>query len=250
MIDESSTRQTARAAILLHSCATSVLAQEDPELSNEGSTTGRARAGKARPDRNEGNAAFSRDDQRNRKRSALLQEAARLINARGIAAVSLEDVAASLGISKAAVYYYFSGKQEILLECYELSFAVWEAALDDAALRGKNGLEKVEFFVRKYLEDGLESLHPLILVREQGALDSSSQQTVERRRRSLRNRLRAFLVEGAKDGSMKDVHPKIASTMIGANISWLLRNYQAEGALSKAEYIDEAMKILLGGVRA
>ena len=208
----------------------------------EGTAPAAPRAGRS--------AAFDRGAQRQRKRMALLQEAARLINARGIAAVSLEEVASSLGISKAAVYYYFTGKQELVFECYALSFGVWEAALDEAGRRGRTGLEKVEIFVRTYLEDGLESLQPMILVREQEALDASFRQRVEGRRRALRDRLRAFLEDGARDGSLRDVHPKVASTMMGAVISSLLRNYRADGGLDKAAFIEAAMGILLGGLRA
>lgn len=197
-----------------------------------------------------GGHAFDRKAQREQKRLALLHEAARLINAHGAGSVSLEDVGSGLSISKAAVYYYFRSKQDLLFECYSMSFDVWEAALDEAQEQGDSGARKIEIFLRRYLTDGLSALQPMILVREQEALQATLRQKVERRRRALRNRLREFIAEGMRDGSLLTVNAKVASTIIGAAISWLLRTYRAEGDLPQATFIDDAVGLLLRGMLA
>ena len=61
------------------------------------------------------NAVPDRDEQSAMKRGALIREAARAFNARGYYNTSLEDVAKQLGVTKAALYYYVKGKEEILL---------------------------------------------------------------------------------------------------------------------------------------
>ena len=193
--------------------------------------------------------AFDRDAQREQKRRALLYEAARLANARGPGSVSLEDVGSSLSISKAAVYYYFRSKQDLLFECYQMSFDVWEGALDAAQAEGRNGAARVEIFIRRYLADGLSALQPMILVREQEALQPALRQKVERRRRALRNRLRAFVAEGMEDGSLRTVNAKVATTIIGAAISWLLRTWRPEGGLDRDAFIEDAVGLLLRGMR-
>lgn len=205
---------------------------------------------RGRPPRETTGHAFDRDAQREQKRRALLHEAARLINERGSGSVSLEDVGSGLSISKAAVYYYFRSKQELLFECYSMSFDVWEAALDDAEARGGNGADRVEIFIRRYLGDGLAALQPMILVREQETLQPAMRQKVERRRRALRNRLRGFIAQGIADGSLRALEPRIATTIIGAAISWLLRTYRREGGLAQDAFIDDAVGLLLGGMRA
>ncbi len=197
-----------------------------------------------------GGHAFDRKTQREQKRLALLHEAARLINAHGAGSVSLEDVGSGLSISKAAVYYYFRSKQDLLFECYSMSFDVWEAALDEAEDQGSTGAQKLEIFIRRYLRDGLSALQPMILVREQEALQATLRQKVERRRRALRNRLREFIAEGIRDGSLLEVNTKVATTIIGAAISWLLRTYRAEGDLTQETFIDDAVGLLLRGMLA
>jgi AcrR family transcriptional regulator len=192
--------------------------------------------------------AFDRRAQRRHKRLALLNEAARAINERGYATASLEDVAHTLGISKAAVYYYFRNKQEILYECYQMSFDIWEAALAEARRRGRTGRERVEIYIRRYLEAGLDALQPVILVREQEALEPPYRQKIEKRRRALRDQLRALIAEGIADGSLAPCNPKPAVTIIGAAISWLLRMYRADGELGREAFIDQAVRLLLDGL--
>ncbi|WP_170984766.1 TetR/AcrR family transcriptional regulator [Roseomonas sp. AR75] len=194
--------------------------------------------------------AFDRDAQREQKRRALLHEAARLINARGAGAVSLEDVGSGLSISKAAVYYYFRSKQDLLAECYSMSFDVWEGALDAAEAAGSTGAAKVELFIRRYLADGLSALQPMILVREQEALQAPLRQRVEKRRKALRNRLRGFIAQGVADGSFRPLDARVATTVIGAAISWLLRTYREDGPLSREAFIESAVGLLLQGMRA
>lgn len=192
--------------------------------------------------------AFDRKAQFRQKKRALLEEAVRVFNQHGYANAALEDVAANLNISKAALYYYFKSKQEILYECYAQSFDIWEGALAEAQAHGRTGREKVEIYIRRYLENGLGELHPMLVIRDQEALSPEYRQKIERRRRTLRNRLREFVAEGIADGSLARCNPKLAVTIIGASISWLLRMYRPDGELTPAVFAEEAVGLLLGGL--
>jgi AcrR family transcriptional regulator len=61
------------------------------------------------------NAVLNRDEQSALKRGALVREAARAFSARGYYNTSLDDAAKQLGVTKAALYYYVKGKEEICL---------------------------------------------------------------------------------------------------------------------------------------
>ena len=52
------------------------------------------------------------------RRDVLLDEAARQLNARGISQTALIDLAAALGLSRAAVYYYADDRQDLVFQCY------------------------------------------------------------------------------------------------------------------------------------
>ncbi len=192
--------------------------------------------------------AFDRATQHQHKRLALLHAAAQMFNERGYATASLETVATNLNISKAAVYYYFKSKQEILFECYQMSFDVWAAALDAARLEGRTGREKLEIYMRRYFEAGLDSLQPLIVIREWEALDLDGREKIGTRRRELRNQVRDIIAEGVEDGSLAPCDPRVAVTIVNAAISWLLRTYRPGGTLGRDEFIAEVMRMLLDGI--
>lgn len=192
--------------------------------------------------------AFDKKAQYRQKRLALVHEAARLINTRGMAAVSLDEVGARLNISKTAIYYYFKSKQELIFECYAMSFEVWQLALDEGQRRGRTGREKLEIFLREYLDHGLNELQPIVVAREQEALEAPFFHKVASRRRMLRNGIRAFVNEGIDDHSLRDLNAKVATTIIGASISWLLRTYRANADLGQKAFIDEAVTQLLSGL--
>jgi len=192
--------------------------------------------------------AFDRAAQHQSKRLALLQAAAQMFNERGYATASLETVATNLHISKAAVYYYFKSKQEILFECYQMSFDVWDAALEAAHLEGRTGRDKLEIYMRRYFEAGIDSLQPLIVIREWEALDPEARGKIGARRRLLRDQVRDIVAEGVADGTLAQCDPRIAVTIINAAISWLLRTYRSDGKLPRDKFISEVMGLLLNGI--
>src|ERR1700741_4448445 len=55
--------------------------------------------------------------EREQKREAVLRAAVRMFNSQGFHATSLDDVAASLGVSKPTIYHYLGAKDQVLLEC-------------------------------------------------------------------------------------------------------------------------------------
>src|SRR5690606_8412462 len=94
----------------------------------------------------------SQDEQFRLKRNALLCEAARAFNERGFHNTSLDDVAALLGVTKAALYYYVSSKQELLFECHMLTYDLGGEALAYARENGRTGLQQACLVARRFIE--------------------------------------------------------------------------------------------------
>ena len=92
----------------------------------------------------------AREEQYELKRRAALEAAANAFNEFGFYKTSLGDIAAVLGVTKAALYYYFKSKDEILFECHTLAIQ----AMTNLPTTGRNmsGLQKVETFVRGYVD--------------------------------------------------------------------------------------------------
>ncbi|GAA3754145.1 hypothetical protein GCM10022240_03830 [Microbacterium kribbense] len=67
---------------------------------------------------------------RSRRRAEILAVAAELFAERGYDAVALDDVAARLDVTKASLYYYFSGKDELATAAIEALGDEWMTRLE------------------------------------------------------------------------------------------------------------------------
>jgi AcrR family transcriptional regulator len=187
--------------------------------------------------------AFDRKAQYEIKRRVLLYEAARMTMESNSGTLSLTELARKLNITKAALYYYFRSKQEILFECYSLSFDVADEALNLALASGLDAAQKLELFVYNYMLSGLEELYLTMSLRTMPLSPAYSKRILERRDR-LHGSLRELVAEGIEDGSIAPCIPKFAViTIIGA-MSELLRIYNPAGEFT-AEEIAEHTAIQL-----
>ena len=70
------------------------------------------------------------------KREAILKEAGRAFSQRGYHNTSLDDVAATLQVSKGTLYNYVRDKQEILFECHLVAIEMGKRAFKDGQIAG------------------------------------------------------------------------------------------------------------------
>ena len=93
-----------------------------------------------------------RQRRRERSRGEILEAARRVLIREGVAATTLELVAAEAGLSKAGLYYYFDSKDALLFELvfgsYEAQAKAVQAAVDKAA----DGAEALQAIVRETIK--------------------------------------------------------------------------------------------------
>ena len=78
--------------------------------------------------------------------------AARLFNKKGYMETNMEEIAAAAGVSKGAVYYYFSSKNEIL---YYISSNVIDSMLEDLEselLKINDSYSKIQYLIFHHIE--------------------------------------------------------------------------------------------------
>ena len=76
-----------------------------------------------------------RGPQRDAKRDAVVRAAAKLFTTRGFKGTSLDDIAASLGVTKPTLYHYVANKEEILFACVQRGLDALRAGSDNATCR-------------------------------------------------------------------------------------------------------------------
>ena len=101
----------------------------------------------------------------NEKREALLAAASRLFNEKGFVATTLAEVAASVGLIKNSVTYYYRRKEDLTVACLMRAMAVHEDIIARAA-KESSVSERVMQLIRLQVElqgQILDGLHPPIV---------------------------------------------------------------------------------------
>ena len=104
----------------------------------------------------------SRAVQAERTRQQILETAQRLFAERGYDATSLQMIADEMGLTKAAVYYHFRAKSDILHAAMQPGIRRLEALLDDAAaLRGRRA--RIEYLVNGFVDFLVRNRHYAVM---------------------------------------------------------------------------------------
>jgi AcrR family transcriptional regulator len=163
---------------------------------------------------------MKRDGQggRRSKRDQVLDAAARQLNARGMSQTSLAEIAAGLGVSRAALYYYIEDREDLVFQCYRRACEAMARALDAAARQPGSGLDRLAAFVDLALD--AERPEPAALA-EVGALGSPHRETIEGLHHGNLAQLIDLIEAGQADGSIRPCDPLIVAQAIVGVVSWI-----------------------------
>lgn len=155
---------------------------------------------------------------RRSKREAVLDAAARQLNARGVSNTSLSEIAAGLGITRAALYYYVEDRDDLVFQCYRRACEAMARDLDAAAKSGGSGLDRVLAFVDRALDP--DRAEPAALA-EVGALPRLQRETIEGLHRGNVAQLVDLVEAGQADGTVRPCDPLIVAQAIVGVVSWI-----------------------------
>lgn len=192
--------------------------------------------------------AFQTNDEIYRlKRAAVLREANRIMGRSGFHNTSLDDIAASLQVSKGTLYNYVADKQEILFECHMLALDIGQKAFQFAQANGANGLEKFRLLLRAYVV-WMNGVIGGGVMSDVSALRPSDRATIVARRDVSDSQIIGFIEEGMRDGSIRPVIPKmVLFTTMGA-VNSIPTWYLPEGPLTPEQIADEMLNLIANAI--
>jgi len=154
------------------------------------------------------------------KRSArlglLLDRSAELFNQRGISATSVADLADTLQISRASLYYYIEDREDLVFQCYMRACELTDADLAGAA-SGASGLERTLAFVRLALAP---SRPTVAVLSEIDVLSGKRACAVKRADEANIARLIGFIEGGVADGSVGPCDAEVVAQAIVGMLAW------------------------------
>lgn len=163
----------------------------------------------------------------------IYRTAAEIICRKGYEATSMNDIAAAVGLTKAGVYHYIRGKEQLLFEI--MSFAM--DMVDEHVIRPAMQVEDAEQRLRTIIETHARRILETggavtIILEETQALTAPHQRTIKRRKREYFELVRNTLEQLAAEGKLRDVNTTVGAFTVLGIITWISRWYRRDGELS------------------
>jgi TetR/AcrR family transcriptional regulator len=172
----------------------------------------------------------TKEDVHGIKRLEVLRQAAASFNSKGYHATSMNEIAANLGVSKAALYHYFPNKNSLLAGCFEHAMEAAFASLERGRKLGKNGRDRLVLTMTLYIEQLIDELNCCVVLMEEQALEPEDHAKLVRQRDRFERALRGLVKEGIEDGSVISCDPKLTMFVILGAMNWVPKWFKSSGA--------------------
>jgi AcrR family transcriptional regulator len=177
--------------------------------------------------------ALRAERQRSERRDAIVRAAERVFGKLGYHAASISEVIDAAGISRGTFYLYFDGKDALFLELIERFIGLVTGALTVVDPASADPASHILENVQRVVDVAFE--HPeltRVVLRESRGLNEDIDEKLDRLYGFLHEMVEGALINGAKSGLIRKVHPPVVATaLIGAFKEVFLRNLAPVGSL-------------------
>jgi AcrR family transcriptional regulator len=163
----------------------------------------------------------------------------------GLAGTTLAGVGDRVGLSKGALYYYVSSRDDLLAlvlsDGLEAIRASALGTLDDSA----TALDELRSFGRAHVRHAVERPSGQLIV---GNIDYlAAHDATADLMHAHEESAREIISRAVAAGQLRDVHPVVASSAFFGALNTLCRTFDPDGELSLGEMTDATLDLLLHG---
>jgi AcrR family transcriptional regulator len=198
------------------------------------------------------NAALSERVQRKNeaRRLDILRAAARVFRRFGVSATGMREIAEEADLSPGNLYYYFSGKDEILQFCQERTLERLLDAVERAGSGPGSCAERLRSLLAAHVHCMLDELEGATAHLEIEALPGAMRAAVIARRDAYERAVRRLVAEGIASGEFAPADAALVTrAMLGA-VNWTARWYRHDGPRPVAEIAGGLADYLVRGLLA
>jgi AcrR family transcriptional regulator len=182
------------------------------------------------------------------RRTEILRAASRVFRRRGLAAAGMREIAEEADVSPGILYYYFSGKDEILLFCQERTLEHMLAAVEAARALPASSAERLRGVLQAHVHAMLDELEGATAHLEVEALPEAMRAPVMEKRDRYERAVRALVAEGIKRGEFAKADAALVTrAMLGA-VNWSARWFRPDGPQTSAAVAQSLSDYLVKGL--
>jgi len=183
------------------------------------------------------------------KRDAVILAAARAFRERGYHNTSLDDLAASLKVTKPTLYLYVPSKEAILFECFKAGLAQIQASLDECERAPGPARERLFGFIRGYAAAIVGDFGWCMLRAEDQHLGAALSRRIKLLKAGVDRRMRALIDAGVADRSIRACDTRMTAFALAGALNWMGHWYREDATLKPAEIADRFIDVFNNGLR-
>ncbi|WP_165841101.1 MULTISPECIES: TetR/AcrR family transcriptional regulator [Comamonas] len=193
------------------------------------------------------NAGDAKNQIQEYKDTLIINAAAELFYKRGFKSATLDEIAASIGVTKPFIYKRFKSKHELLERLFDKVFAgLYEAVSQCEQLEDKDPVRRFEFFIDTYTRRKIElSTFSVILLEEEKSLSPEKISDIRSKYHGFDALVTRLIVNGVEAGVFQVGNPKVTAFAISGMVQWTHRWYQPNGKLSIEALCQEMTQMAL-----
>jgi AcrR family transcriptional regulator len=142
-----------------------------------------------------------------------------MINQRGYRGASVERISEQLNVTKGSFYHHNEAKDDLVVECFERSFATMRRVQSAALEIQASQWQRISSAAATLAEHQMSESGPLLRTSALSALPEQIRQTMVEHSNRVSERFAAMISDGVADGSIRPVDPYIAAQMLNATLN-------------------------------
>ncbi|WP_394584062.1 TetR/AcrR family transcriptional regulator [Cytobacillus firmus] len=181
----------------------------------------------------------------------ITEKSIRLFDQKGFSETSIQDIVDSLGVTKGTFYYYFSSKEQLLMDIHlryiDDMLANQHEILGDESKSSKDKLlEIVQMLLGNIKTQGASAK---VFFREMRNLSEQSLSEIIPKRDQFRQNIEKLIEEGKQNGEFRANlnSPIIAFGILGVT-NWSYQWFNPEGSISDREVAEIFTEMILKGI--
>lgn len=181
----------------------------------------------------------------------IIEKSIELFEKKGFSSTSIQDIVDELGVTKGSFYYYFSSKEQLLMDIHDEYInnllERQRIILEDQTLTSKEQLiGMIEVSIDDIIENGPRAR---VYFRELRHLTGENLTKIKEKRKQFRINVETVVKRGMDEGIFKNEIPSdITALGIIGLANWSYNWYKPEGEISPKQLVNIYAQIILKGL--
>jgi len=195
-----------------------------------------------------------KERQRQEREALILRAAAELLAERGYHEMSLDDIAARVGISKGTIYLHFASKEDLVIAFLDQGMSAFLQMMDDTLNSSASATEKLRAIISQVsssmTDHQVQVIRAMMQAPEIHSRMAARQEEMRKRWEEPRRQLAAVIEQGKADGSFDRTLPTplILNLLMGLLTPHNYRRLVTEEGMTSAEVADGLSRFFFKGI--